>query len=80
MKKIVDADTDVRVPEAAPLFNILYGMFPCNMLKFLQSPTNYTMEVECCYGRVIIKEDDELIRTESMVRFNHMDDDALFIN
>jgi hypothetical protein len=63
----VDDDTDARVPEAAPLFNMLYGMFPCNTIAFLRSPTAYTKEVDCCFGKVLARDEDELIRSEAMV-------------
>ncbi|KAI9597725.1 Hamartin protein-domain-containing protein [Syncephalis fuscata] len=62
----IDDDADVRVPEAAPLFNMLYGMFPCNTITFLRSPIAYTKEVDCCFGKVIAKDEDELIRSEAM--------------
>ncbi|RKP24351.1 Hamartin protein-domain-containing protein [Syncephalis pseudoplumigaleata] len=62
----VDADADVRVPEAAPLFNILYGMFPCNTIAFLRSPTSYTKSVDCCFGKIMAKDEDELVRSEAM--------------
>ncbi|KAI8055711.1 Hamartin protein-domain-containing protein [Syncephalis plumigaleata] len=70
----VGADADVRVPEAAPLFNMLYGMFPCNTLAFLRSPTSFTKDVDCCFGKVIAKDEDDIIRSEAMplLRTHHI--------
>ncbi|CAI2179751.1 10446_t:CDS:10 [Funneliformis geosporum] len=51
-------------PNCMHLFTFLYGMFPCNTVKFLRSPTAWIKEME--QVTAVDDIDDEIIRARSL--------------
>ncbi|KAG9299233.1 hypothetical protein G9A89_013881 [Geosiphon pyriformis] len=54
-------------PDCRQLFTFLYGMFPCNTVKFLQNPTSWVQEMN--YVHISEDIDDEVIRSRSQPLF-----------
>ncbi|CAG8621657.1 4702_t:CDS:10 [Ambispora gerdemannii] len=54
-------------PDCRQLFTFLYGMFPCNTVKFLQNPTGWAQEMN--YVHMSEEIDDDVIRSRSRPLF-----------
>ncbi|CAG8494593.1 1181_t:CDS:10 [Ambispora leptoticha] len=54
-------------PDCRQLFTFLYGMFPCNTVKFLQNPTDWAQEMN--YVHMSEEIDDDVIRSRSRPLF-----------